>query len=97
MPKFRKRPVAIEAVRWFKNGDGPMEGQLVRRYRNPWNSGDNVCAYCNNSMHDHGWINALEGGHRICPRDWIIRGVAGEYYPCKPDIFEATYEPVEED
>ena len=43
----------------------------------------------------HGWIDTLEGGHIVCPGDWIITGVKGEHYPCKPDIFEMTYEPVE--
>jgi hypothetical protein len=47
-------------------------------------------------MHWHGWIETLEGGHIVCPGDYIITGVKGERYPCKPDIFEATYEKVEE-
>lgn len=38
-------------------------------------------------------INTLEGAMTAKPRDWIIRGIQGEFYPCKPDIFEATYEP----
>jgi len=42
-----------------------------------------------------GWIDTLEGGHIVSSGDWIITGVKGEHYPCKPDIFEATYEPVE--
>ena len=41
--------------------------------------------------HDHGWLDDSEGGYIVCPGDWIIRGVKGEYYPCKPDIFEQTY------
>ena len=44
---------------------------------------------------DGGWIQTLEGGHVVTPGDWIITGVKGEHYPCKPDIFEATYEAVE--
>lgn len=47
---------------------------------------------CDYLMHDHGHIDTLEGGHIVCPGDWIITGVQGETYPCKPDIFEATYE-----
>lgn len=43
-----------------------------------------------------GWIKTLEGGHAVTPGDWIITGVQGEHYPCKPDIFEATYEKVED-
>jgi hypothetical protein len=39
-----------------------------------------------------GWIDTLEGGHIVTPGDWIITGVKGENYPCKPDIFEMTYE-----
>jgi hypothetical protein len=40
-------------------------------------------------------IPTLEGDHLARPGDWIIEGVQGEFYPCKPDIFEATYEPAE--
>lgn len=46
-------------------------------------------------MHNHGWIDTMEGGHIVCPGDWIITGVKGENYPCKPDIFETTYERAE--
>jgi hypothetical protein len=42
-----------------------------------------------------GWIETLEGGHHVTPGDWIITGVKGEHYPCKPDIFEMTYERAE--
>lgn len=49
---------------------------------------------CGHTMHNHGWIDTKEGGHVVCPGDWIITGVKGEVYPCKPDIFAATYEPV---
>jgi hypothetical protein len=42
------------------------------------------------------WIETLEGGHIVTPADWIITGVKDEHYPCKPDIFEATYEAVYE-
>lgn len=70
-----------------------VEGQVVRRYRHP-NMGDkDQCQHCGRAMRAHGWIDTLEGGHIVCPGDWIITGVQGEHYPCKPDIFEATYEP----
>lgn len=106
--KFRKKPVVIEASQWFKNGDHPLdgdqfvtdndgntfrcEGEVVRGFRRPDVSGDTFCQHCHNSMHSHGWIDTLEGGHIVCPGDWIITGVKGERYPCKPDIFAATYE-----
>ena len=71
------------------------EGQIVRRYRVPELDGQTICKHCRHIMHWHGWIETLEGGHIACPGDWIITGVQGERYPCKPDIFEATYEPAE--
>ena len=103
MSKFRKKPVVIEATQWFKNGNHPLdesehgwfEGKVVRYYRLPKIDGNFSCKHCGNPMHEHGWIDTLEGGHIVCPGDWIITGVAGENYPCKPDIFNATYEAVE--
>lgn len=76
--KFRKKPVVIEASQWFKHGDHPHVTVMPRGYEHP----------------TAGWINTLEGGHIVTPGDWIITGVAGEHYPCKPEIFEATYEAV---
>lgn len=70
------------------------EGEVVRYYRTPLMDGKNACKHCYVAMHLHGWIDTLEGGHIVCPGDWIITGVNGENYPCKPDIFKKTYEPV---
>ncbi|WP_211097441.1 hypothetical protein [Herbaspirillum sp. ST 5-3] len=70
------------------------EGKVVRYYRRPDVSGDSLCEQCGEPHHGHGWIDTLEQGHRVCPGDFIITGVKGEMYPCKPDIFEATYEPI---
>lgn len=101
MSTFRKKPVEVEATQWFKNGDHPYdetdgshEGKVVRYFRHPIIAGDGMCAQCRQTMHVHGWIDTLEGGHTVCPGDWIITGVKGERYPCKPDVFETTYEPV---
>ena len=71
-----------------------MEGNVVRYYRTPSEDGSRECERCSKIMHMHGWMDTLEGGHIVCPGDWIITGVAGERYPCKPDIFDATYDPV---
>lgn len=72
------------------------EGKIVRYFRRPDVSGEAPCGHCGIRMNDHGWIDTLEGGHIVCPGDWIVTGVKGEVYPCKPDIFIATYEPVQE-
>lgn len=81
----------------YPDGNGnvfqrPGEGKVVRYYRHPDVPGDKTCEQCGKPHHVHGWIDTLEQGHRVCPGDWIITGVKGERYPCKPDIFEATYE-----
>ena len=86
---YRKLPVVIEASQWFKNGDHPE----VRDFRDPNNPGEETCKHCGATIHVHGWIDTLEGGHIVCPGDWIITGVKGEHYPCKPDVFALTYEP----
>ncbi|MDP2361979.1 MAG: hypothetical protein Q8O14_14720 [bacterium] len=72
--KFRKKPVVIDAVQWFKMGD---HQKVV-----PDPRGNPI-------------IDTLEGPHLVTVGDWIITGIQGETYPCKPDIFEATYEAVE--
>ena len=50
------------------------------------------CGFCNLPFSTHGSINTLEGQHIVCPGDWIITGINGEYYPCKSEIFEKTYD-----
>ena len=80
MAQYRKKPVVIEAVQWFKDGDHPavvLTAPAIGEARS-------VPA-----------IYTLEGWMFVSPGDWIITGVQGEQYPCKPDIFEATYEPVQ--
>lgn len=69
------------------------EGDVVRYFRRPDVPGETICKHCGKTMHEHGWIDTLEGSHIVCPGDWIITGVKGELYPCKPDIFAVTYEP----
>lgn len=107
--KVRKKPVVVEADKWLRNGDHPKdestwifkkekkflsEGKVVRRFRHPKVSGARTCDHCTMEYDAHGWIDTLEGGHVVCPGDFIITGVKNEYYPCKPDIFEMTYEKI---
>ena len=101
MPRYRKKPAEIDADQWFKNGDHPedgsadTEGNIVRYFRHPRIAGETACNYCGEPLHVHGWIDTLEGGHIVCPGDWIITGVQGERYPVKPDVFDTTYEAAE--
>ena len=108
MKQYRKKPIVIEAEQWIKvtydreagHGIAPEDMSIyhlgVGYYRNPEVGGSTKCKHCGKTMHNHGWIDTLEGGHIVCPTDWIIKGIKGEFYPCKPDIFEATYEEVED-
>lgn len=85
MPKFRKKPVVVEAVRWDGNMD-TIEPLLAK---------STTRSVCQEFGDPTLIIPTLEGEMRAGVGDWIIRGVRGELYPVKPDIFEATYEPVE--
>lgn len=92
--KYRKKPVEVEAFHftkenykreklplWLKKAMSYGEISLFSQYGGEVISGD---------------INTLEGKMQISEGDYIIKGVKGEFYPCKPDIFEMTYEPVED-
>jgi len=86
MAKYRKKPVVIEAVRWLGAED---TNRIVN-----WLAfqGANILGWF---FHDTDiTIPTKEGAMKASPGDWIIRGVAGEFYPCKPEIFAATYDEV---
>jgi hypothetical protein len=88
MPMFRKKPVVIEAKRLSAETYSEI-GNWVDEDIAVWNgplAGGPVCFD----------IRTLEGDMRANEGDWIIKGVNGEFYPCNPDIFEKTYEPVED-
>ena len=109
----RKLSVVIDAIQWFKNGDHPedncvdlismkgekfkTEGLVVRYFRHPDISGESECLKCGHTMHVHGWVGTLESCHCVCPGDFIIKDANGEFYPCKPDIFNMTYEIIGEE
>jgi len=107
--KYRKRPIEAsqwkkngdhpkDACEYIPVEEGAglalTEGKVVRYYRDPSLNGQLECPHCGRKSHDHGWIDTLEGGHTVCPGDWIITGIKGEYYPCKHSIFMLTYERV---
>ncbi len=86
--KFRKKPVVIEAIQFVDPGLYPKLAKFIGAQCGPLQS----------RLDGVEWsllINTLEGQMRAELGDWIIKGVKGEFYPCKPDIFEATYEAVE--
>lgn len=81
--KFRKKSLVIEAVPFdIRNCNFLIDWAGI---------------YCSGDECSKTWyIPTLEGDMRLSPGDWIIKGIKGEFYPCKPDIFEATYESVED-
>lgn len=86
MAKFRKKPVVIEAIRFRGDNRAEIE-QWAQKYSPCWPN-DWVFTPA------HVTIPTLEGAMLALPGDYIICGVAHEFYPCKPGIFAATYEPV---
>jgi hypothetical protein len=92
MPKFRKKPVVIESIQW--TGDNDFE---IKNWSNDIVYSSPVLEpIVENPTGKYLQIKTLEGVMTAIVGDWIIRGVNGEFYPCKPDIFEKTYESVEE-
>lgn len=80
--RYKKKPIIVDAKQW--TGDNLEE-------INQFFGGNFKVGKARFLM-----IQTLEGLMMAAPRDWIIRGIAGEVYPCKPDIFEATYEEVDD-
>lgn len=94
--QYRKKPVVIEARQW----DGtartatPIIDWILQQHGETATYQCDSPRDCPNTEHRIA-IPTLEGTMTADEGDWIIRGVQGEFYPCKPDIFDATYEPVE--
>ncbi len=80
MPKYRKKPLIIEAEIFHSKGNIP----------------NGVYAEFEGCKKTDYFIETLEGRMKVSDRDYVITGIEGEKYPCKPRIFEATYELVEE-
>lgn len=95
MPRWRKKPVEIVADLWREDGDHPAVEPYIHRKSSGVNS-ERLCEHCAVALAEHGWIDTLEGGHIVCPGDYVITGVVGEKYPCKPAVFEKSYDPVED-
>lgn len=88
--KFRKKPVVIEAVQFTGRSQEINDFIEATQYENLCSIGIGLDGEPSEVM-----IKTLEGTMTANIGDWIIRGIKGEYYPCKPEIFESTYEPVD--
>jgi hypothetical protein len=82
--KFRKKPIVIEAIKFDGTNGLELQEWIGRNLTLLGYKGDKQSLF----------ITTLEGMHEATPGDWIIKGIKGEFYPCKSDIFAATYEPV---
>lgn len=107
--KYGKKPVVVEAIRWNvpdENGKVLLAQECkdhpaVRPTSYIEVSNLVGTSGCSKELPHWDWavlgiIDTLEGKHLVSPGDYIIKGIQGEFYPCKPDIFEQTYEPVKE-
>lgn len=100
--RFRKKPVVVTAEQWMPGIkiEGVITDPHKVRFSTPAVGGESGIADClETGVHGHpnvGAIRTMEGWHLVLPGDWIITGVEGELYPCKPDIFAKTYEAVSE-
>ena len=86
MQKYRKKPIVIEAVQ-FKDTKASFDE--IRKWVGE-------IFYYDYQNYPRVFIKTLEGSMGVSKNDWIIKGVANEFYPCKPDIFKKTYEKVED-
>lgn len=92
--KFRKKPVVIEAIKWtgfnpHDIADFAGDACEIEYYDAAYEAGAGP-------MYAYIKIHTLEGDMKVSVGDYVIKGVQGEFYPCKPDIFEETYEEIEE-
>jgi hypothetical protein len=92
MTFYRKKPVVIEALQW----DGSMDKYETIHARWPELQDSGLTGHKANRTIQSWSIATLEGQHRVSVGDYIIKGVKSEFYPCKPDIFEMTYEVAQE-
>jgi len=89
MARYRKKPVEIEAVQ-FTAGNSVQVAQFIADGGGTFRTE----THPRDGAQDIFYIRTLEGEMRAVDGDWVVKGVQGEFYPCKPDIFAATYEPV---
>lgn len=91
--KYRKKPIVIEAIQ-FNNINADEISAFVGKKVKQEIESETAYEAGMGAPISSVTIETLEGNMKAIPRDWIIKGVNGEFYPCKPDIFEKTYEPI---
>lgn len=89
MAKYRKKPVEVEAIQWHENS--MLIGDVTKYFGGIKGMGATSIGRKGGKL----FIRTLEGDMTVNDGDYIIKGVKGELYPCKPDIFEQTYEKVD--
>lgn len=96
MSKFRKKPVVVEAVQFSNELSFYADLNIPQEFKDACCIKDDVRNALVIRPHIHTLESEAYGAHYITAKDWIIKGVKGEFYPCKPDVFLATYELVED-
>ena len=94
--KFRKKPVVIDAIQWTGNNLEEIIDFVGKELKVELQSETAYIAGVGKPLY-YVIIETLEGNMRASDGDYIIKGVNGEFYPCKPDIFDKTYEKVEDE
>lgn len=96
MAKYRKRPIVIEAEKYREGLEDGFDTVDIIKHEGQELNLDELECFDTDFGKKYPYIRTLEGKHYIYKGSYIITGIAGERYPCKPDIFKATYEKVEE-
>ena len=94
--KYRKKPVVIEAIQWDGNNLKEVMEFIGSEFSYEENTDYVTSKFNYRKLTKKLFINTLEGKMEVSEGDYIIKGIKGEFYPCKPDIFELTYEKVNE-
>lgn len=94
--KYRKKPIIIEAIKWRSNNLKDAMEFLNCDFKYEPNTSYATKQFTYDDKDKSLYINTLEGVMKVSIGDYIIKGINGEYYPCKPDIFEKTYEVAED-
>jgi hypothetical protein len=89
--KYRKKPVVVDAEQW----DGTYSDLKRIMGLFPYMEIPHMEYHEANNTVGVWYVGTLEGKHRVSPNDYVIKGIKGEFYPCKPDIFEMTYDALE--